>query len=143
MIGFKSGQYVDESAGLAKAVRKAGYDALRRLGFIVRKQAQDSIEVDDRPSPPGEPPHTRQKRLPRSILYGVEKDPLPNVVIGPSKNLTGMLGHAMEAGGPSLVSASTPNRRPVDLAPRPFMAPALAAEIGELPGLLADKLAQL
>ena len=143
MISFGPGKYIDESAKVAKAVRKAGYDALRRLGFLIRAKAQDSIQIDDGPSMPGEPPHTRQKRLPRSILYGVDKEPSPNVVIGPSNKLTGGLGHALECGGPSLVSASTPNKPPADIAPRPFMAPALAAEIGELPGLLADKLANL
>lgn len=144
MIGFKGGKYLDEGERVAKAVRKAGWDALRRLGFLIRSKAQASIEVSDTPAAPGDPPHTRQKRLPRSILYGTEGDSSnPSVVVGPAKNLTGMLGHAMECGGQSLVSNYRPNKPPVDLAPRPFMAPALAAEIGELPGLLADKLAAI
>jgi hypothetical protein len=143
MISFRPGRYVDESARLAKRVRKAGWDALRRLGFLIRAQAQEEIVVDEKPSPPGEPPHTRQKRLPRSILYGTPSEGLPSVIVGPALHLTGMLGHAMECGGQSLVSSATPNRPPVELAPRPFMAPALAAEKGELPGLLAEKLANI
>ena len=140
MIGFRPGKYIDEGAAVAKKVRKAGWDALRRLGFLIRQKAQGSIEVSDTPSLPGDPPHTKQKRLPKSILYATEDSGTPSVVAGPAKNLAGMLGHAMECGGESLVSASTPHRSPVDLAARPFMGPALAAEVGELPGLLADKL---
>jgi hypothetical protein len=143
MIGFKGGKYVDESEKLAKRVRKAAWDALRRLGFLIRQKAQSEIEISDTPSLPGDPPHTRQKRLPKGILYGTPDDGPPSVIAGPAKNLVGTLGRALEEGGESLVSASTPDKPPVELEPRPFMGPALAAEVGELPGLLADKMKQL
>ena len=162
MIGFKPGKYIDEGEKLAKRVRKAGWDALRRLGFLIRAKGQSEIEVADTTvgewrtmpdidpktgkrrrafirddvSAPGEPPKTAKKRLPRSILYGTPDEGPPSVIAGPAKNLAGTLGEPLESGGAAL-------RDGREIAPRPFMAPALAAEIGELPGLLADKLADL
>jgi len=140
MIGFKGGKYLDEGEKIAKAVRKAGWDAVRRLGFLIRAKAQAEVEVSDKPSLPGEPPHTRNKRLPRSILYGTPDEGPPSVIAGPAKNLIGTLGGPLEAGGPSLVQNAHPHKPPAEIAARPFMGPALAAEIGELPGLLAEKL---
>lgn len=140
MVGFKPGKYVDEGEKVAKAVRKAGWDALRRLGFLIRSKAQASIADEKGPSEPGTPPHThtagkRSKgQLPKSILYGTPDEGPPSVIVGPSVNVVGTVGKVLEEGG---------TRKNDSYEPRPFMAPALAAEIGELPGLLADKLAQL
>ena len=52
MVGFKPGKYVDDSAKVARAVRKAGWDALRRLGFLIRGQAQAEIKDEAGPSTP-------------------------------------------------------------------------------------------
>ena len=153
-LKFGGGKYVDEGAQVAKAVRKAGWDALRRLGFLVRKKAQQSILKEDGPSEPGTPPHTHGKReyrtsgrlhtktlreshkglLPTSILYSTTDDAGPGVVIGTAENVIGTVGGLHEHGG---------MRYGHEYPARPFMGPALAAEIGELPGLLADKLANL
>ncbi len=153
-INFGPGKYVDESEKVAKAVRKAGYDALRRLGFLVRQDAQLSILHEKGPSAPGTPPHTHGKRtlhtkgrcytgklseshaglLPASILYAVDKDPLPNVVVGTAENVIGTVGGLHEHGG---------ERYGHEYPARPFMGPALAQEADELPGLLADKLRDL
>jgi hypothetical protein len=138
MIGFGPGKYVDESEKVAKAVRKAGWDALRRLGFLIRGKAQEEIKDEKGPSGPGTPPHTHPERgmgqLPKAILYGTPDEGPPSVIAGPSANVVGTVGKILEEGG---------TRKKDRYEPRPFMAPALAAEIGELPGLLADKLAQL
>ena len=143
MIGFGPGKYVDEGAKVAKAVRKAAWDALRRLGFLIRAKAQSEIEVSDKPSTPGEPPHTRNKRLPKSILYATPDEGPPSVIAGPAKNLIGTLGGVLESGGESLVQDAHPTKPPATIEERPFMGPALAEEIGELPGLLANKLANI
>ena len=139
MIAFKGGKYVDEGEKLAKAVRKAGWDALRRLGFLIRGKAQESIQDEKGPSTPPQAPHThtagRSKgQLPKSILYGTPDDGPPSVIVGPSVNVVGTVGKVLEEGG---------TRKKDEYQPRPFMAPALAAEVGELPGLLADKLKSL
>ncbi|MGO9111165.1 MAG: hypothetical protein ACLP9L_18225 [Thermoguttaceae bacterium] len=146
MISFGPGKYVDESAKVSKAVRKAGWDALRRLGFLIRGVAQASIVDEKGPSTPPQPPHThkhqltkkgkprKQGQLPASILYGTPSEGPPSVIVGPSVNVVGTVGKVLEEGG---------ERKKDRYEPRPFMAPALAAEIGELPGLLAEKLTNL
>ena len=146
MIGFGGGKYVNEGAKVAKAVRKAAWDALRRLGFLVRAKAQEEIKDEAGPSTPPDPPHTHKHQttkrgkprklgqLPQSILYGTPDDGPPSVIIGPSVNVVGTVGAVLEKGG---------ERKGDEYEPRPFMGPALAAEVGELPGLLADKLKQL
>ena len=146
MISFGPGKYVDDSAKVARAIRKAGWDALRRLGFMIRGKAQQSIQDVPGPSDPGEPPHThargttkkgnasRQGRLPSSILYGTVDEGSPGVIVGPSVNVVGTVGKVLEEGG---------TRGKDTYSPRPFMAPALMEEIGELPGLLAEKYSNL
>jgi phage gpG-like protein len=154
-ISFGPGKYIDESEKVAKAVRKAGWDAMRRLGFLVRKTAQKSILHEAGPSEAGTPPHTHGKRplhtsgrfhtkqlheshaglLPASILYATPDEGLPSVIVGTAENLIGTLGGLHEHGGE--------DRRGVSYPARPFMGPALAEEVGELPGLLADKLKNL
>jgi len=147
MIGFKGGKFVDQTANVAKAVRKAGEYALKRLGFLVRAKAMESLKSESGPSAPGEPPHTHERAktrkgkpgkmglLPSSILYGIAHNP-DRVIIGPSVNVVGIVGAAFEHGG-------TVTFRGASYPPRPFMGPALGEEIGQLPGLLLDELAKL
>ncbi len=143
-MNFKGGKYVDDSARLAKAFRHAAHKALRRLGFLIRGTAQKSILDRAGPSQPGEPPHTHSHTkfskqgkprkgsgvLPGAILYA-EVEPMA-VVVGPSKELAGTVGAAFEHEG-------TTTFRGEKYPPRPFMGPALGAEIGKLPGILAEQ----
>jgi len=144
-VGFSGGKVVDQDERLRKAIRRAGFFALRRLGFLVRKRAQESIEPSAAPSEPGEPPHTRagsgrhggrqrstSGHLPKAILYDTEDNP-PAVIIGPSEDLIGKVGRPMEHGG-EFRGRTYPRR--------PFMGPALEEEEGELPGFLASNLDQ-
>ena len=147
MIGFKSGKFVDEGERVAKAIRRAGYFALRKLGFKVRAEAKSEIEEEKGPSPAGSPPHThkhvttksgkegKQGLLPASILYAIEKDPA-RVIIGPSVNVVGTVGAAFE-------HEDTAEYKGREYPPRPFMGPALAEEEGQLPGLLATEMERI
>ena len=136
-------KYVDESAKLAKAFRRATYRALERLGFKIRGVAQASIADEPGPSEPGTPPHThkrattksgkagKQGLLPKSILYGIDKESM-SVLVGPSVNVVGTVGQAFEhEGEKEYKGAEYPERG--------FMHPALQEEIGELPGLLSEE----
>jgi hypothetical protein len=135
-------KYVDQSANIAAAFRRAAYRSMQRLGFLVRATAQASIEDESGPSEPGQPPHThkmvltkkgkpgRKGVLQKAILYGAEKESM-SVVVGPSKDLFGTVGAAFEHEG-------TVKFRGRQYPPRPFMGPALGEEIGELPGILAE-----
>jgi hypothetical protein len=141
---FRGGKFVDEGERVAKAIRKAGYFALRKLGFLVRGQAKSEIEEEKGPSPAGSPPHThkhvttksgregKQGLLPASILYAIEKDPA-RVLIGPSVNVVGTVGAAFEHEGEAEYKVR-------EYPPRRFMGPALEAEEGQLPGLLATEM---
>jgi hypothetical protein len=158
MFRFKSGGYNDDSKKLIAKVRRGGLNALKILGFNVRKTAQTSIKsvpghrewrVRKNGTPykiwvfpaskPGSPPftHPRSKKkrstsgqLPQSILYDIENDP-DAVVIGPSAELFHKTGRPHERGG-SFRGRNYPDR--------PFMGPALANELGSLPGLIADQI---
>ena len=152
MIQFSAGKYLDASGQAAKRFRKAGYDALRRLGFLIREVAQASIKKRDptkgywitvdhkrvfirEASPPGEPPLTKNGLLPRSILYSLDTSAgVPRVFVGPTQNLMGTSMQPHEHGG---------SYRGHDYPARPFMGPALGKEAGELPGLLAEEYGKL
>ena len=115
---------------MAKAVRKAGWDALRRLGFLIRGQGQASIADEPGPSPPGTPPHTHTGRgapqgptAQRSLRHAQRRT--AQRPYGTAANVVGTVGKVLEEGG---------DRKDDHYQPRPFMAPALAGEIGELPG---------
>lgn len=142
MINFKGGKFVDETERVRKAVRRAGFNALRRLGFLIRKVAQASILREPGPSEPGTPPHTHRRlrgkrkgigQLPGSILYDTEDNP-ERVIIGPSINIVGTSAKPHEHGG---------DYKGQSYESRPFMGPALAEEIGELPGLLIEQLTKV
>ena len=147
MIGFKSGKFVDEGERVAKAIRRAGYFALCKLGFKVRAEAKSEIEEEKGPSPAGSPPHThkhvttksgkegKQGLLPASILYAIEKDPA-RVIIGPSVNVVGTVA-------PPSSTRGRRNTRAASIPRRPFMGPALAEEEGQLPGLLATEMERI
>ena len=140
-------KYVDEGARLAKAFRRAAHASMRRLGFLIRQQAQASIQDVAGPSEPGEAPHTHSHsrfsktgkprrgsgKLPGSILYA-EEDYI--VVVGPSANLIGDVGAAFEHEG-------TTTFRGHEYPSRQFMGPALGEEIGELPGILAEQYSKI
>jgi len=143
-MNFRAGKFVDETERIAKAVRKAGYFALRKFGFLVRAKAQSEIREEEGPSPAGSPPHThkhvttksgkegKKGLLPAAILYAIEKDPA-RVIIGPSVNVVGTVGAAFEHSG-------TTDFRGREYPDRAFMGPALDAEDGHLPGLLATEM---
>jgi hypothetical protein len=142
-MNFRGGKYVDRGLELAKQFRYRSYRALERLGFLVRKQAQSSIEDEPGPSEPDHPPHThkratsksgrprKQGLLPASILYGLDKASM-SVLIGPSKNVVGTVGQAFEHEGETTYKGQ-------HYPSRSFMGPALGEEIGELPGLLSEE----
>ena len=144
---------VDDSEKVLKAFRRAKYVALKRLGFLIRRTAQESILNEEGPSDPGTPPHTHSKTtksgrkvqyrvgktaatreshaglLPASIVYSMDKQ-TESVIIGPSANVVGTVGGTLEYGG---------ERFGREYPPRPFMEPELKGQIGDLPGLLKEE----
>jgi hypothetical protein len=99
--------------------------SLSRSSFLIRRAAQAQFVRSraDRPSPPGRPPRTRRGKLPRAILYFVDRQ-REEAVIGPAYHLVGAVGGAHEHG----------KRFQGDRFPeRKFMGPALEAVQDQIP----------
>jgi phage gpG-like protein len=113
---------------VAKAADKAAFGSLRHAAAAVRLTARRSIRRSGNPSEPGRPPHTRQGRLREAVLYDVQDD---RALIGPRASVVGEAGHAHEFGGPF---------RDEDYPQRPFMGPALEANLPRFPREFAGSL---
>ena len=141
------------------AVSKAERARLSKAGAFVRQRAKTSIRYRERPSSPGSPPsahrsvgrvhkksgkvvHKRQLVSPlREFMFFAYDRVTRSVVIGPALlngTVTRQALHALEHGGPSVVMERQGKRRAVVVRPRPFMRPALAAEMAKLPELFRN-----
>lgn len=122
MIGMQGHSRFDA----AKIRRAETQGTLRSLGHAaatVRLVAKRLFRRRKGPSAAGQPPHTQTKRLPKSIVYAVERQ-AGRAVIGPDYALIGTVGGAHEHGG--LYRGQT-------FARRPFMGPALEKIEDRLP----------
>ncbi len=106
-----------------KRAMRANIESLAHAGGAIRLAARRSIRKRKGPAPPGQPPHTHTRKLPRSILYAVDKR-RQVVVIGPAVHLLGTAGKAHEHGG-RFRGGRYPRR--------PFMGPALLKVKDRLP----------
>ena len=127
------------------AVAKATMTALKIAGFNIRKTAMDSLQAVRGASDPGTPPHTHTTRysrrtgmmkrrrkfgfLPGSIIYSPEPEK-QTVVIGPNAQKIDQIGHVMEFGG---------EYKGGHYPARPFMGPALTANLSKIPGGFAGQ----
>ena len=107
-----------------KAAAKRGtFNSLPHAGAALRLTARRSIRRSNRPSAPGQPPHTRLGALRNSIMYSVDKA-RQSVIIGPTTSMVGNVGKAHEFGG--LYRGNMYDKRP-------FMGPALMKIKDRLP----------
>jgi hypothetical protein len=81
-----------------KAVKDASFKSLGHAAASIRLTARRSIRRRKKPSSPGAPPHTREGRLKKAIVYAVERRE-ERAVIGPSYRVVGPVGMAHEFGG--------------------------------------------
>ena len=113
MFGLKL-KVLDLTKRVKNAAERAGFRNFGHAAASLRKDAIASIENSPVPSDPGEPPHTRRRRLlPRAIRYAVDKQ---GAVVGPVASVAGEVGQAHEFGG-RYMEQNYPER--------PFMFPAL------------------
>ena len=110
-----------------RAQRRANIETLPHAGGFIRKTAKRSIRKRKGASPKGKPPYTHTKRLPGSILYGVDKM-AESVVIGPARTKIGRAGRVHEHGG---------RIKQDHFEPRPVMGPALEKTRRRLPAMWA------
>lgn len=107
-------------------VRSGNNTALRRTGAYIRKAARNKVTASSNASTPGTPPNTRRGLLKTSLLFGVEKQKTPSVVIGPAESMIGTAMYAHEFGG-----RYKKQRYPK----RPLMGPTLQKTASKIPKL--------
>jgi hypothetical protein len=141
MLGLKinaaKGNFFDR-AKVIRAVDAGTRRVLSRFGAFVRTRARTSMRRRRRPSEPGQPPSVHTGLIKRFIFFVYELA-RKSVVIGPVKLNSvvdpGALA-ALEYGGQSTVEdrRGGPRRR-ITVRPRPYMRPALKAELSGLSAL--------
>ncbi|RMF99612.1 MAG: hypothetical protein D6741_08195 [Planctomycetota bacterium] len=125
MFGLRLRRFEDNTRKVKKKAQDATFRNLGHAGAAVRLTAKRSIRYRKRKkaSPVGNPPFTHTKRLPRAIVYAVDKWKT-TVVVGPSASLVGPAGLPHEHGG---------RFRGQRYRARPFMKPALRKNLKRLP----------
>jgi hypothetical protein len=114
------------------AVSQAALRVLSRFGAFVRTRARTSIRPRKAASRPGQPPSSHEGSLRRLILFAYDRA-RRSVVVGPAAFRRGAAPALLEYGGTA--PAPPGRRRPAIYRARPYMAPALAAELPRLPAL--------
>lgn len=110
----------DLTRNVVKATDRAAFRNFSHAAARISKDVKASIEKDDDPSEPGEPPHTRGRgghNLRGAIRFDATKE---DAVIGPLASYVGQAGAAHEFGG---------EFRGQTFPARPFMEPALLANL--------------
>lgn len=129
MFGLKI-KTEDRTKRVKDAADKAAFRNFGHAAASIRKDVVASIETSPEPSPPGEPPHTRRRLLPRAMRFAVDKQ---GAVIGPMASVAGQVGSAHEFGG---------QFRGDQYPERPFMLPALERAVprfaGQWRGLIGE-----
>lgn len=118
MIGFDF-QFIDTTQLVVDRANDASFKNVGHALASIRKDAQASIEISPLPSRRGTPPHSRDGRLARAIVFDVNKETQEGIV-GPRHSVVGLAGHAHEF-------ADTLGDEKFD--ERAFMAPALDRNI--------------
>lgn len=103
----------DRTKRVKAAADKATFRNFSHAAASIRKDAVQSIEVSPDPSPPGDPPHTRRRLLPRAVRFAVDRE---GAVIGPAASVARQVGNVHEFGG---------QYKGEQYPARPFMFPAL------------------
>jgi hypothetical protein len=135
-----------DAVKVINATDRASYAAFKAIGAFIRQRAKTSIRPvpkktrgDAAISRPGRPPYGHVGRLRRLIRFAATSK---GVVIGPevaSGSLTPAALPALEYGGPSFVrDRRTGASRRTNVRARPFMTPALRAELPGIPALWRD-----
>jgi phage gpG-like protein len=110
-----------------KKIDDATFKSFSHAAASLRLIAKRSIRKSKKASMPNTPPKTQTSRLPKSIVFFVDKKNR-YAIIGPSSDLIGVVGGVHEQGG-LFKGAEYPQR--------PFMVPAMEKIQGRLPSYWA------
>lgn len=130
MFGAAVEKIIDHTQKVRQAAERAAKRAFARTAFKIGGTAIKSIQPSPEPSPPGSPPHTRKRRLSRAIRYYAD---VHGAVIGPRASVAGDVGIAHEFGG---------SFRGQEFPERPFMKPALEANLDQFAGEFSGSISQ-
>lgn len=118
-----------------KAMDRAERKALSRAGAFVRTRARSSIRRRKRPSEPGTPPSDHGGALKRLLFFAYD-EASRSVVVGPalfgggrSAGQSPPAPAVEEFGGTVNVTSRKGKKLALRYPPRPFMGPALMAEV--------------
>ncbi|MFO0880735.1 MAG: hypothetical protein U0840_25665 [Gemmataceae bacterium] len=139
LVGLNAmkGMFFDR-AGVQRAVDAATRRVLSRFGAFVMTRSRTSIRTRKGISAPGSPPHSHTGLLRKGILFGYDTA-RQSVVVGPVVGRSGgIASRALEYGGSSVVRNRRGGSQPTRVKSRPFMQPALAAELPGLPAMWRD-----
>jgi hypothetical protein len=124
---------------IAAAITQKNKNGLLRMGYLIRQSAQASLGQRKSISTPGHPPASHQGTLRNLILYAWD-NATRTVVIGPIRAngpSNGQAPRALEYGGSSMmlrVIGGKRKRISINIAPRPYMRPALNLNLPRFPG---------
>ena len=105
-------------ARLQQAIAEGVANSISRAAYLTSTAAKASIVTSRKPSPPGQPPHTRgkpRKNLRAAIAYAIDRE-RQEAIIGPRGDILGQAAHYHEHGG---------RRGKATFQARPTMVPAL------------------
>lgn len=132
MFGL-SVKITDTTTRVQRAAERGAFRSFARAAYAIMLTARASIDTapQGEASEPGDPPHThRRMYLRRALRYSANKH---GAVIGAAHSIVGTAGQPHEHGG---------RYKGGDYPDRPFMAPALAANLprfaGSWTGSIAD-----
>jgi len=165
MLDMRIKELFFDKARVVNAVDKARRAVLSKAGAFIRQRAKTSIRKRKAPSAPGQPPSSHQGSLRRFLFFGYDPSADSVVVGPAKTNqvyfgrdrrpVTGTVPAVLEYGGQITVfevhkfgrwqRADLRSRRrlgglrsryrTVTIRPRPYMRPALLAELPRLPAL--------
>lgn len=141
-----------DRATIIAAVGAARIKVLSKFGAFVRTRAKTSIRKRKKVSSPGSPPSSHVGLLRQFIFFSYDRE-RESVVIGPTLiNKPTGAPETLEFGGDTTIEEHRfvsgakyggrrqyiTEHRKIHVRPRPFMGPALAAELPGLPALWRD-----
>jgi len=121
-----------DSPRVQRAMDAATRQALSRAGAFIRQRARTSIRKRKGVSQPGRPPHSHTGHLKRLIFFAWDAA-TESMVIGPVPFKQGEAPNLLEFGGSVVRATGKRQRRRMVYEKRPFMGPALEAELPQLP----------
>lgn len=127
-----------DKAAVTSAIDAGKRRALAKAGAFVRRRARSSIRKRKAVSAPGQPPSSHSGEL-RKLLFFAYDPASQSVVVGPAKFRRGEAPPLLEYGG-TVVRRTKAGASAHRYRARPFMGPALAADLPKISEQFRDQI---